>query len=229
MFEFEIKQITIELIIGFIALLVVSRVIRKTQIKQLTPFDFISAIVLGELLGNAVYDPNVKLWSVIYALILWSVLMLIVEIITQKFNKSRKVIEGEPAIIIRHGQIDYKVIKREKSDINNLLSMLRQKNCFSIREVEYAILEQGGDISILKKSEYDNPKSQDLNLPFKPVFLPVSLILDGVVLKENLEAVGFDEEWLIKQVKNSGLKSIKEVFFAEWKEDEGIHIVPRNK
>lgn len=229
MFEFEIKQITIELIIGFIALLVVSRVIRKTQIKQLTPFDFISAIVLGELLGNAVYDPNVKLWSVIYALILWSVLMLIVEIITQKFNKSRKVIEGEPAIIIRHGQIDYKVIKREKLDINNLLSMLRQKNCFSIREVEYAILEQGGDISILKKSEYDNPKSQDLNLPFKPVFLPVSLILDGVVLKENLEAVGFDEEWLIKQVKNSGLKSIKEVFFAEWKEDEGIHIVPRNK
>jgi uncharacterized membrane protein YcaP (DUF421 family) len=229
MFEFEIKQITIELIIGFIALLVVSRVIRKTQIKQLTPFDFISAIVLGELLGNAVYDPNVKLWSVIYALILWSVLMLIVEIITQKFNKSRKVIEGEPAIIIRHGQIDYKVIKREKLDINNLLSMLRQKNCFSIREVEYAILEQGGDISILKKSEYDNPKSQDLNLPFKPVFLPVSLILDGVVLKENLEAVGFDEEWLIKQVKNSGLKNIKEVFFAEWKEDEGIHIVPRNK
>lgn len=229
MFEFEIKQITIELIIGFIALLVVSRVIRKTQIKQLTPFDFISAIVLGELLGNAVYDPNVKLWSVIYALILWSVLMLIVEIITQKFNKSRKVIEGEPAIIIRHGQIDYKVIKREKLDINNLLSMLRQKNCFSIREVEYAILEQGGDISILKKSEYDNPKSQDLNLPFKPVFLPVSLILDGVVLKENLEAVGFDEEWLIKQVKNSGLKSIKEVFFAEWKEDEGIHIIPRNK
>ena len=107
--------------------------------------------------------------------------------------------------------------------------MLRQKNCFSIREVEYAILEQGGDISILKKSEYDNPKSQDLNLPFKPVFLPVSLILDGVVLKENLEAVGFDEEWLIKQVKNSGLKSIKEVFFAEWKEDEGIHIIPRNK
>jgi len=229
MFEFEIKQITIELIIGFIALLVVSRVIRKTQIKQLTPFDFISAIVLGELLGNAVYDPNVKLWSVIYALILWSVLMLIVEIITQKFNKSRKVIEGEPAIIIRHGQIDYKVIKREKLDINNLLSMLRQKNCFSIREVEYAILEQGGDISILKKSEYDNPKSQDLNLPFKPVFLPVSLILDGVVLKENLEAVGFDEEWLIKQVKNSGLKNIKEVFFAEWKEDEGIHIIPRNK
>ncbi|NLP30230.1 MAG: DUF421 domain-containing protein [Clostridiales bacterium] len=229
MFEFEIKQITIELIIGFIALLVVSRVIRKTQIKQLTPFDFISAIVLGELLGNAVYDPNVKLWSVIYALILWSVLMLIVEIITQKFNKSRKVIEGEPAIIIRHGQIDYKVIKREKLDINNLLSMLRQKNCFSIREVEYAILEQGGDISILKKSEYDNPKSQDLNLPFKPVFLPVSLILDGVVLKENLEAVGFDEEWLIKQVKNSGLKNIKEVFFAEWKEDEGIHIITRNK
>ena len=229
MFGFEIKQITIELIIGFIALLVVSRVIRKTQIKQLTPFDFISAIVLGELLGNAVYDTDVKIWSVIYALILWSVLMLIVEIITQKFNKSRKVIEGEPAIIIRHGQIDYKVIKREKLDINNLLSMLRQKNCFSIREVEYAILEQGGDISILKKSEYDNPKSQDLNLPFKPVFLPVSLILDGVVLKENLEAVGFDEEWLIKQVKNSGLKNIKEVFFAEWKEDEGIHIIPRNK
>ena len=228
MFKYDIMHTTIELVIGFIALLVVSRVIRKTQIKQLTPFDFISAIVLGELLGNAVYDPEVKIWSVVYALVLWSILMLIVEIITQKFNKTRKVIEGEPAIIVRHGQIDYRVIKREKIDINNLLSMLRQKNCFSIREVEYAILEQGGEISILKKSEYDNPKSKDMNLPFKPVYLPVSLILDGVILKENLEAIGHDEKWLVNQVKNYGIESIKDVFFAEWKEDEGIHIIPRN-
>ena len=227
MFQLPIFQLTIELVIGFVTLLAVSRFIRKTQINQVTPFDFISAIVLGELLGNAIYDEKVKIWSVIYALLLWASLMHVVEKITQKFRKSRKIIEGSPSIIIRNGQIDFNVIKREKIDINEMLSILRQKDTFSIREVEYAILEQSGNISVLKKSKYDNPTMGDMNLPLKPVYLPIDLILDGELLADNLKLIGFDDEWLIKQLHKFGVKKVEDVFYAEWKKDEGLHVVTR--
>jgi len=229
MFESPLFQLTIELIIGFFALFAVTKFVRKSQINEITPFDFISAIVLGELLGNAIYDEKIKIWSVIYALVLWSTLMLIIEKTTQKFRKTRKLLEGDPAIIIRNGQIDFEVIKKEKLDINELLSILRQKDAFSIREIEFAILEQSGNISVLKKSKYDTPTAEDMNLSYKPVYLSITLILDGEILNDNLTAIGFDENWLLDQVHMFGIQNIEDVFYADWKQDEGIHVVPRNK
>jgi uncharacterized membrane protein YcaP (DUF421 family) len=229
LFKVHFLQLSIELVIGFFSLLAATRLIRKTQINQITPFDFISAIVLGELLGNAVYDDEVKIWSVVYALALWAILMLSVETITQRFRRTRKIIEGEPAIIIRNGQIDFNVIKKEKIDINELLSILRLKDAFSIREIEFAILEQSGSISVLKKSKYNNPTIEDLNLPYKKVYLPINIILDGEVIKDNLDHIGFDEEWLKHQIHKFGDLRIEDVFYAEWKQDEGLHVVPRNR
>lgn len=226
--ERTLVQLTIEIVIGFFALFFVTKLIGKSQINEITPFDFISAIVLGELLGNAIYDNEVKIWSVIYALVLWAILMLIIEKITQKFRKTRKILEGDPAIIIRNGQIDYTVIKREKLDINELLSILRQKDAFSIREIEYAILEQSGNISVLKKSKYDSPTLEDMKIPYKSIYLPIAIILDGEVISNNLKNIGFDDKWLGKQLTKHNIESIEDVFYADWKQDEGIHIVLRN-
>ncbi|WP_207706964.1 DUF421 domain-containing protein [Alkalibaculum sporogenes] len=220
---------TIELTFGFFALLVVTRILRKTQINEITPFDFISAIVMGELLGNAVFDDKIKIGMIVYALSLWAFLIMIVEKITQKFRRTRKIIEGEPAIIIRNGQIDFNVIKREHIDINELLSILRQKDAFSIREIEFAILEQSGNISVLKKSKYDNPTSEDFSLPYKSVYLPINLILDGEILDDNLQSIGFNREWLINEMNMFGVEKVKDIFYAEWKQDEGLHIVPKTK
>ncbi|MPW25865.1 DUF421 domain-containing protein [Alkalibaculum sp. M08DMB] len=222
-------QLTIELTFGFFALLVVTRILRKTQINEITPFDFISAIVMGELLGNAVFDDKIKIGMIVYALSLWAFLIMIVEKITQKFRRTRKIIEGEPAIIIRNGQIDFNVIKREHIDINELLSILRQKDAFSIREIEFAILEQSGNISVLKKSKYDNPTSEDFSLPYKSVYLPINLILDGEILDDNLQSIGFNREWLINEMNMFGVEKVKDIFYAEWKQDEGLHIVPKTK
>ncbi|MBM7614389.1 DUF421 domain-containing protein [Alkaliphilus hydrothermalis] len=229
MLDSPFVQLTLELVTGFFALFAVTKVIRKTQINEITPFDFISAIILGELVGNALYDEEVKIWSVIYALALWGALMYVVESITQKYRKTRKLLEGDPAIIIRNGQIDFNVIKKEKLDINELLSILRQKDAFSIREIEFAILEQSGNISVLKKSKYNNPTFEDLNLPDKPMYMPINLILDGEVLEDNLKVIGFGREWLENQVKTFGVDEIKDVFFADWKQDEGIHVVSLRK
>lgn len=86
----HIGQITIELLIGFFVLLIATKILGKTQISQLTPFDFISAIVLGELVGNSIYDPKIKVWSILYSVFVWVILIYTIEVITQKVRGTRR-------------------------------------------------------------------------------------------------------------------------------------------
>lgn len=218
----------VELIIGFMALFIITKVIGKRQLSQITPFDFISAIVLGELLGNAIYDKDIGIIYIVCTLAIWAVLILIVELLSQKFLKLRGFLEGNPSIVIRNGMIDREQLKKNKIDINELQNLLRQKDVFSVREVEYAILESNGKLSVLKKSKYKQPTLEDLNLQQKPVYLPVTLISDGEILWDNLRDSGHNEKWLNNQLNKYNIQYAKQVFYAEWMKDEGIHIVPLN-
>jgi len=168
-------QILVELILGYIALFVLTKVMGKTQITQITPFDFISALILGELVGNAIYDDDIKFQKVIYAVVVWGLLIFLTEVLTQKKKGLRKLLEGRPTIVIRKGKIDYVALKKTRLDINQLQHLLRSREIFSIRECEYAILETDGSISVLKKSGYSNVTIRDMNLPHSPVKLPVTL------------------------------------------------------
>ncbi|MBC6972606.1 DUF421 domain-containing protein [Bacillus sp. Xin] len=226
----HIGQITIELVVGFFVLLIAAKLLGKTQISQLTPFDFVSAIVLGELVGNSIYDSKVKVWSILYAVFVWVILIYTIEVLTQKWRKTRNIFEGNPSIIIRNGCIDRKQLSANHLDINQLHQMLRQqKDIFSIREVEYMILEPNGKISVLKKPKYASPTIEDLSLKQKAVYLPISLISDGEVVKDNLKQAGFDENWLFKQIKRKGIIRFEDVLYAEWKPNEGFFCQKMNE
>lgn len=220
----EFVQIFMELIIGYIALFVLTKVMGKTQITQITPFDFISALILGELVGNAVYDKDITITKVIFAVIVWGLLIYMTEVLTQKKKSLRKLLEGEPSIVIRQGKIDYKVLKKAHLDINQLQHLLRAKGIFSIRECQYAILETDGAISVLRKSSYSAPTLDDLKLPLSSVSLPVTLIMDGEVEVDNLQMIQWDRETLLNEIKKYGISSEKDVLYAEWKEGETLHV-----
>lgn len=213
-----------ELIFGFFILFAVTKSLGKTQFSQLTPFDFISALVLGELVGNAVYDHETKITEIFFAVVLWGVLIYVTEFVTQKVKKTRKVLEGEPNIVVHKGEIKYEALKKSKLDINQLQSLVRQQGYFALQDIEYAILETNGMVSVLPKPENDTPKMSDLNLPTQPAHLPITLILDGEVLYNNLKEVGFDENWLKKQLSKQGVSEFKEVLYAEWREDSPLYI-----
>ncbi|MCO7175517.1 DUF421 domain-containing protein [Sporolactobacillus kofuensis] len=217
-------KIAIELIIGFSGLFIMTKILGKATLAQVTAFDFISAIVLGEFVGNALYDKNVGIGSILYAIALWGLLIYLVEWCTQKFRSSRSFLEGKPAIIIRNGHLDRTAMKKEKLDIDMLLNLLRQKSVFSIREVAYAILETDGTVSVLKKSQYDTPTMEDLSQPKKSVYLPITIISDGEVDWENVKEAGLNEEWLLKNLRLHHIHNYKDVFYCEWKKDEGIFI-----
>lgn len=218
--------ILVELSIGLIVLFAMTKLLGKTQISQITPFEFISALVLGELVGNAIYDKDVGIGQILFAVTVWGLLLLGIETMEMKFLKMRGLLEGNPSIVVRHGMIDKKELKKNKMSINQLQNMLRQKDVFSLREVEYAILESNGMVTVMKKPDYDVPLRTDLGLGGKKVALPVTFVSDGVVLEDNLKASGYNRRWLEKQLQQHGYDEPEQVFYAEWDEQRGMHIVP---
>ncbi|WP_410986382.1 DUF421 domain-containing protein [Bacillus cereus] len=217
-------HLTTELIIGFFLLFIIIKFVGRKIINQITPFTFISAIVLGELLGNAVYDKNISVYHIIYSMTLWGFLLFIVEYLGQKFLFFRGAFEGKPSALIKNGIVDREALKNNKMNINQLQSLLRQSETFSIREVAFCYLEANGAISILKKIQYQKTTREDFNMPDTPVYVPVTLIRDGKVLWDELKDLNFDESWLKKQLLSQNISNYNDVFLAEWLEGDGLFI-----
>ena len=224
--EINFGLIAIKEVVGFISLYIVLKITGRTSLSQLTPFHFIFVLLLDDFLGHIVYENNQSIFMYLYAVGVWTTLMIILEQITLRFTKVRSFIPGKPIIVIRNGLIDYKAVKSTKLDLNQILSLLRQKSVFSVREVEFAIIETNGKISIALKSKYKNPTIEDLNLTEQQVTLPISLVIEGKIMKENLEECGFDEKWLVEELNNKGF-DLKSVFYAEWQNNKGMYISPK--
>ncbi|WP_088035672.1 DUF421 domain-containing protein [Evansella clarkii] len=215
--------LTTELFFGFIALLFLTKILGKTQISQLTPFDFISALVLGELVGNAIYDKNIGLNYVLYAVFFWGTLIAVVEAITQKWKKSRGILEGKPSIVIKRGIVDREQLKKNKLDLNQLQNLLRNKNVFSINEVEYAILEANGTVNVLKRSPFQTVEKRDFTTTFSPAVLPVSVILDGEWVEDNISETPFTKKQLEEALLLKGLRA-EHVLYGEWSYENQLYI-----
>ncbi|MFB1050109.1 DUF421 domain-containing protein [Paraliobacillus sp. JSM ZJ581] len=219
-----VPSIFIETIFGFVGLFILTKILGKTQIRQLTAFDFISALILGELVGNALYDDNVGIIGIGFAILLWGVLLYFTEIATQKIKRSRSILEGRPSIVIHKGKLQREVMAKSKLDMNQLLHLLRSKDAFSIRDIDYAILETDGTVSVLKKTYAQQPTRLDINLPAESVELSMMLINDGEIIKDNLAEINQDQTWLEEELKKQEVSSYKDVFYAEYTKGENLLI-----
>ncbi|MFD1415335.1 YetF domain-containing protein [Oceanobacillus jeddahense] len=215
-----------EVVFGFFALFLITKLLGKTQISQITPFDFISALLLGELVGNALFDPNAGIPEIAFVVALYAILMYIIEIVSQKYKRTRHLLEGSPTIIIHRGKLIRDMMKKTKLDINQLQHLLREKDVFSISEVEFAVLEANGTVSVLKKTDYQTPTRKDLKLSPKDVALPITLINDGEIIKDNMEEKNLPVSWLEESIREQGYKDISEIFYAEYTKGNPIYIVP---
>ncbi|WP_026689422.1 DUF421 domain-containing protein [Alteribacter aurantiacus] len=217
-------SLTFELIVGFFALLVLTKVLGKTQINQLTPFDFISALVLGELVGNAIYDKETGLHYVLYAITLWGAFIYFIEFITQKWKKTRSLLEGKPAIVIREGIIDRDQLKKNKLDLDQLQHLLRDKDVFSFKEIEYAILEPNGTVNVLKKTPFQPLSQQDLNKQSQlKATLPICIISDGQWVEQNVDQTPLTTEKLKGMFTKEGLQ-VKDIIYGEYNQDEPLYL-----
>ena len=222
----EYAHITLDLLFGFAGLFVFNKVLGKAHFSKLTPFEFVAMLVLGDLVGNAVYQPDVTALQILYGVFVWGIIIYAIGRWTLKSKKMRNLFEGEPSIVIRRGELQYDAMRRNMLDLEQLLSMLRQQGYFSLREIEYAVLETNGMMSVLPKRQYGPPTRGDLGLHGAGGSVPITLILDGKLQKDNLGKVSLTEPWLLQQLAEQGIASYEGVLYADWDPENGLFVMP---
>ncbi|MEC0169671.1 DUF421 domain-containing protein [Paenibacillus graminis] len=219
-------SVLVKLTAGFVGLWAMARLLGKKEISALTPFDFISAVILGDLVGNTIYEPDKSVLLLLFALAVWTVLSIIFEKITQRVRKLRKPLEGEPEILIRDGKIDLAKLRKNNLDFEQLRMMLRAKDTFSMNEVAYAIYETNGSLSILKKPQFEPATREELDIKPQHTRLPRSLVESGVVQQATLASLGYDETWLRRKLQEEGHPDLDSVAYAEINEEGELAIIP---
>ncbi|MGJ7922369.1 YetF domain-containing protein [Neobacillus sp. LXY-4] len=216
---------SIRTLIGFFVLLFLTRMLGKKQLSNITFFTYITGIALGNIAGDMVVHRDIKLIDGVTGLTLWSILTLMIEYVSLKSPKARVILDGEPSIIIKKGKILEKVMAANKLNMDDISMLLRAKNIFSVAEVDYAILEPNGQLSVLKKAEQEPVTKKDANIPITPrKYIPSELIVDGKIVQSNLKEHNLKEEWLMNQLNKLGVKNVKEVFYAELQADGKINV-----
>ncbi|AJQ28285.1 DUF421 domain-containing protein [Pelosinus fermentans] len=198
----------------FVTLLILTRLLDKTQVGQLTFYEYVSGITIGSLAATiAASDPD-KIWSNYYDLILFVVLTYIISLCALKSRPFRTLIEGSPSILIENGRIIKENMKSLRFDLDELNALLRSKDVVDISEVQYAILETTGEMSIIKKSGFQPLTKSDMNIHLPDPILPVELIMDGEIIEENLKKQNLTHTWLEEQLSARNIKSASHVMYG---------------
>lgn len=147
----EYIMLMIKLSIGFAVLMVMIRVVGKKEMASASPLDVVYAVLLGDLIGNGIYDPQVKVLQIVVAIVFWTLLIYGIDFIGRKFKGIGKAVEGKMEVLIYDGSVDKKVMAKNRLSMEEVKSLLRQNGVFNLHEVKMAILEPNGNLSILKK------------------------------------------------------------------------------
>ncbi|MDP4272534.1 MAG: DUF421 domain-containing protein [Bacteroidota bacterium] len=198
----------------FVSLLVFTRFLGKTQVGQLTFYEYVSGITIGSLAATIAGSEADKVWNHYYDLILFVVLTYVVSVITIKSRPLRKLIEGSPTIVIENGQIIEENMHGLRYDIDELNGQLRQQGVLDPTEVQYAILETSGELSVIKKADYQTMTKSDFNIHLSDPSFPVELIMDGVIIERNLDYQNHSKAWLEQQLADRGIHDVSEVTYA---------------
>ena len=201
-------------IISFFTLLIFAKLLGKQQISQLTFFDYVLGITIGSIAAELTADLSSRAWPHWVGLLSWATLGCLMELITMKWRYAAKYIEGEPTIVIMNGKIMEKALRKMKYRVSDIMALLRNKNVFDLNEVDFAIVEPNGQLSVLKKAEYAPLTPKDMKITKKSPGISTELIYDGILIEENLKQLNKDKKWLMNQLKAQGIKDISEVFIA---------------
>lgn len=219
-----IKSISVYILAIFL-----TRKIGTKLISQMNFFDFIMGVSMGSIIVYSIVDKQYPALSAITALILFAILTIITGYLSVKSFKVRKLINSEPITLIENGTIVDKNMKKIKLTLNELMMKLREKDAFNLADVEFAIMETDGQLSVLPKA--DKKPLTPYHMKIKPTSsgLEKDVIIDGVLMEENLKSSGLDEKWIKSELKKQNIKEVSEVFYAGLDNTKKLYISRKSK
>ncbi len=196
----------IRAIILYIIVLVVMRLMGKREIGQLQPFELAISIMIADLASIPMTEIGIPIFNGIIPILGLLVMHLLISVINLKSLKGREVICGKPSILIYRGKIDEKALRKERFTINELQERLRGKDIVNLGDVEYAILETSGEVTVIQKPNKRNTIPEDFNIEPDYEGIPYDLVIDGKIMENNLKILGKNYAWLKKQVEKFNIR-----------------------
>jgi len=204
----------IRTIILFVLIITLMRIMGKRQIGQLQASELVVSLIIADLAAIPMGNVGIPLLSGIVPILTLFIGEAILSYISLRSQTARKILSGKPSIIISKGKIVEKELNKQRFSIDDLVEQLRIKNVSNIEDVEYAILETGGNLSIILKTNKMPVLKEDLNIDAKYEGLPITLIIDGILINENLSAAGLNINWINNELKINKISSVKDILFA---------------
>lgn len=208
-------SIAFKTILFLLVILVILKIMGKRELGQLNTFDIVIFFVISELFSLSIDDPRENVFQTLLPILIIFVMQILISIIVLKSNKIRRIIEGNPSFIINKGILDQKKMKKLRYNIDDLCEQVRLQGVDNIKDVEYAILESNGNLSVIKKGEENSE-------------IPFPLIKDGVIDEFALKVLGKDTEWIYSKLKDKGFLNEKNIFICTIDNNDNLFIIEKN-
>ena len=209
----ELLQVVITTLVSIVVLFLLTKLIGHRQISQLDLFDYINGITIGSIAAELATELEAPLRPLI-AMILYAIFAVLLSHLTIKHQRMRKYVNGTPTILLDHGKLYRENMKKAKLDLSDFMVMCREAGYFDLSQIQTAVFEYNGKLTILPVSDSRPVTPSDLGLTVDAATIQTEVIMDGRILDANLKRHGLDRTWLQRQLKEQGISSAKEVFLG---------------
>lgn len=224
----EILTILFRIVTILPLLLLVTLFMGKRTVGELPVFDYLIILTLGAVAGADIVDLSVKQLHTVIAIVAVGLLQRIISHLKISSRKIGRLITFEPRVVIQDGKFINQNLKKDRYSIDNILNMLREKGVFNISDVETAIIEANGALSILRKAQRSPVTLEDIGITNTSSSIAFPIIMEGKVYPSVLKQFNLNETWLKQQLSKQGVKDIKNVFFASLNSNLDLHISLKN-
>lgn len=215
----DVIKVILTALLSVAALFIIAKIMGHKQVAQLDFFDYISGITIGSIaaeLATELEEP----YKPLIALGIYGLASLLLNLLTHKIPRTRKYINGTPTILMNDGKLYRKNLKQAKLDLSEFMLLCREQGYFDLDEIQTALFEHNGKLSVLPKAANRPATPDDLKITVKATHIGVEVIMDGRVMGENLSRLGRNAKWLEKQIKTQGYRDAKQIFLGVYRAEE---------
>ena len=210
----ELLKVILASVVSAVILFIITKIIGHKQVAQLDFFDYITGITIGSIAAELATTLEEPLWKPVVSMVVYGIIAVTLSFLTAKFPKTRKYINGTPTIIMDNGKLYRKNMKKAKLELSEFMLMCRQEGYFNLSDIQTAVFECNGKLTILPVSTKRPANPEDMGIFPEPEYINTEVIMDGRILEENLRRMGLDEKWLQNQLEEQGFHNYEEVFLG---------------
>lgn len=221
----ELLKVILTSLLSAVSLFIIAKILGHKQMSQLDFFDYITGITIGSIAAELATELEAP-WKPLIAMVIYGAVSMSLTILAHKFPKTRKFVNGTPTVVMNNGKLYRKNMKKAKLELSEFMVMCRQEGYFNINDIQTAIFEYNGRLTILPVSTKRPLTPEDINLTPEPELLCTEVIMDGRILHENLKRLGLNIEWLNKQLKQQKYDHAKEIYLGICDQNNKLSLFP---